>query len=101
MDESFVTDTECMNCTNGLSEWLGYSFFNFTDNTTKRTYPVDNEETPPILESLWSKARASDLERLDVSECIDQYATSIQSNRRNVLLIANASELPAQKKIIS
>jgi hypothetical protein len=83
-----------MNCTNGLSEWPGYSFPKFTDGATEWTYPDDNKETPPILGSLWSKACAGSLERLDPSECIDQYATSIQSNRRNVLLVANDSDVP-------
>ena len=47
------------------------------------------------LESLWSKARADDLEKLDYSKCRDEYATSIQSNRRNLLLVLDDSDIPS------
>jgi hypothetical protein len=50
---------------------------------------------PPILASLWKKAHAGSLERLDPAECINAYATSIQSKRRNVLLVASDSKFPS------
>jgi hypothetical protein len=48
-----------------------------------------------VLDSLWSKARANSLERLERAKCIDEYATSIQSNRRNLLLVHGDDSLPS------
>jgi hypothetical protein len=60
-----------------------------------RSISVGPFEYMPFLPGiLWSKARAGKLERLDTAECIDNYATSIQSNRRNLLLVAQDDYFP-------
>lgn len=55
---------------------------------------ITNVSLPETLTSLWKKARAGHLERLSPAECIDQYAQIINSNRRNVLLVANDTNFP-------
>lgn len=53
------------------------------------------DEVSSTLESLWSKARADNLETMVPFKCIDEYATSIQSNRRNLLIVLDDSYIPS------
>ena len=50
--------------------------------------------TPVILQTLKAKERAGELLRLEPLACIQQYAQIIQSERRNVLLVANDKHFP-------
>ena len=54
------------------------------------------------LETLWTKAQAGALDRLEPAECLNQYAQIIQSNRRSVLVVANDDQFssPADNKFI-
>ncbi|KAH7348020.1 hypothetical protein BKA66DRAFT_309730 [Pyrenochaeta sp. MPI-SDFR-AT-0127] len=81
VSQSFVEDAECLNCT-------GVMVVTSTSNTS----------LPETLTSLWKKARAGHLERLSPAECINQYAQIINSNRRNVLLVANDTNFPPPEK---
>lgn len=42
-----------------------------------------------MLQSLWNKSKNGSLDKLEPAQCITDYATIIQSNRRNVLLVMN------------
>lgn len=44
--------------------------------------------------TMWNKAREGKLDRLENADCIDQYAKTIQSNRRSVLLVADDEHFP-------
>lgn len=65
-----MDDTQCLNCSKPDS----HSYF-----------------IGETLKSLWTKARAGRLERLSPSDCLNEYAQVIQSNRRNLLLVADDS----------
>lgn len=71
VSQSFLDDAECRNCSND------------------RPYTRDG-----LLETLWDKARADELDRLSPSQCLNEYASIIQSDRRNVLLIASDANFP-------
>lgn len=96
VSKSFIEDTQCRNCTNIPDFERGVSNFNQREYpkifTTARNLPI--EEFPSTLDALWNQARAGTLDRLEPAECIDQYAQIIQSNRRNVLLVADDSNFP-------
>lgn len=64
-------------------------------NLLPNTYNQDKSEISFVLEDLWNKANAGSLEKLSPSRCIDEYATSIQSNRRNLLLVSDDDRLPS------
>lgn len=65
VSEAFLDGTECRNCS---------------------SKPV----TPGFtLQDLWTKAHDNTLERLEPAQCIDQYATLVQTERRNLLLVAS------------
>lgn len=48
-----------------------------------------------ILEDMRAEYKAGSLDRLEPSDCISRYSTSIQSNRRHVLLVASDDNFPA------
>jgi hypothetical protein len=81
ISESFIDDPGCIDCVNpwGVNQLLS------------------NERIPSILKSLRNKAQAGVLERLDSARCISEYAMSIQSKRRNLLLVAHDDFLPTPK----
>lgn len=58
-------DTQCWNCSGA-------------PNTTNY-----------VLKDLWSKAQINALDRLEPKQCIEQYATAIQTERRNLLLVTS------------
>jgi hypothetical protein len=60
-------------------------------------------EIPSILQDLHRSAKAGTLERLTPTECLNRYATSIQSNRRNLLLVASDNNFPtaAENKLLN
>ncbi|KNG46280.1 hypothetical protein TW65_86917 [Stemphylium lycopersici] len=68
--ESFIRDANCSHCSDTTGEFSS------------------------ILNRLWNNASAGVLERLDPADCITSYATSIQSTRRNVLLVASNDKFP-------
>jgi hypothetical protein len=55
---------------------------------------------PQVLESLHSKYKVGALETLTPAQCITQYATSIQSNRRHLLLVASDDKYPTAEQNI-
>ncbi|CAO2650076.1 Nn.00g013680.m01.CDS01 [Neocucurbitaria sp. VM-36] len=79
VSQSFINDTQCLNCTNGPDEYSPYQ---------------QQKYSPTTLVTLWNQARAGNLDRLDPSECLTQYAQTLQSNRRNLLLVAGDGNFP-------
>lgn len=65
VSQAFLDDMQCRNCSD-------------IPNTAEYA-----------LEDLWNKFRMDALERLGPAECLDQYATAIQTDRRNLLLVAS------------
>jgi hypothetical protein len=91
---AFLDGEQCMNCTDQSGKDRMFGSY-FRDGKPRPTWlQADPGEISSMLESLWDKARASKLERLERSRCIDEYATTIQSYRRNLLLVIDDSELP-------
>jgi hypothetical protein len=81
VSESFLNSTECHNCTLGSGEKNSSSFW---VNRDVRALEV--------LSMMWEKAREGKLARLEISECVDQYIKVIQSDRRNLLLVADDTQ---------
>jgi hypothetical protein len=73
VSDEFVNDSECRNCT--MTNDVG---------------------TAKVLEHLWKKSRDGLLDNLTSAECIDAYATTIQSARSN-LLVVTARKNPSPK----
>jgi len=61
---------------------------------TRDRHSLPTSEMTSILQNLWVDARADDLDRLSPAECMDSYATNIQSTRGNVLLVASDGHFP-------
>jgi hypothetical protein len=59
---------------------------------TDRGYITDN--VGRILTMLHKDYKAGSLERLEPADCLNKYATSIQSNRRHVLVVAGDDNFP-------
>jgi hypothetical protein len=53
---------------------------------------------PLVLQDLHAKYKAGALKTLTPAECITQYATSLQSNRRHVLLVASDNNFPTAEQ---
>jgi hypothetical protein len=71
---AFLDAEPCMNCTaQSGTYWFRYS---------------------PLSQSHWDKAHAGNLKRLELDRCVNEYATNIQSNRRNLLPVSNDSGVP-------
>lgn len=98
VSESFIEASECLNCGNFPDERRGAG--RRADNgpgphlDSQETRPRPVSEIPEALDLLWKKARAGDLDNLTASECLNDYAQIIQSNRRNLLLVARDAEFP-------
>jgi len=83
-----------MNCTDQSGN-LRQLQSNFIDGPSRRTtLDASPGEISSVLETLWEKARAGNLERLEPDRCIDEYATSIQSNHRNLLVVSDDNSFP-------
>lgn len=67
-----MDDVECRNC---------------TDTSNLRTGAVDT--ATEVLQDLWNMSKNHSLDRLEPLQCITDYATMIQSQRRNVLLVTS------------
>src|SRR3954464_14479 len=67
VSQSFLDDTDCLGC--------------------------DNSTLPDTSAMLHQTARAGLLDRLENKDCINQYATVIQSFRRNLLLVGSNDKL--------
>jgi hypothetical protein len=61
VSQSFINDTNCFNC---------------------------DKLNQPMAQVLWDKAKTGQLQRLNPTDCFNDYAQMIQSNRRNLLLVA-------------
>ncbi|RYN29960.1 hypothetical protein AA0113_g683 [Alternaria arborescens] len=92
VDEAFVNDKTCTNCFNEVKQEKS-TMARFTDGTLRSTESLygSGEVIGSTLESLWSKARSGKLDRLEPATCIDEYATSIQSNRKNLLIVSGGN----------
>lgn len=91
VSESFLNSAECINCATQPNLYT-----NWTKDLGYDGYP--NGEFPEILNSLWSRAQNNSLVRLEPAECINEYATAIQSFRRNVLLVARDEDFPPRQE---
>ncbi|XPT03930.1 hypothetical protein M3J09_013016 [Ascochyta lentis] len=67
VSQSFINDTKCLNC---------------------------DKSYPPMAQMLWDKANTGQLQRLHPTDCFNNYAQIIQSDRRNLLLVAGDSNFP-------
>ena len=93
--EAFLHDKQCTNCSDEVMH-QNDTKPRFTDGVPRKTVlEAIPGEIPMALESLWSNARAGTLERLEPAQCIDEYATSIQSNRKNLLLVSGDDNFPS------
>lgn len=93
VSESFMETSECLNCTNAPSDVRGMGS---TQGGGREGRPVD--EVPRALDTLWSLARAGNLDNLTASECLNEYAQIIQSNRRNLLLVSRDTYFPPREE---
>lgn len=87
VNDDFLNAPECRNCTETYSPSGSY-------RSMSSTY------AGATLHSLWNQSRNSVLDRLEPADCIAQYATSLQSYRRNVLLVIDSTQtdLPPQNR---
>lgn len=91
VSDAFLEDAECRNCT-GIADpaitvrYGLYSPNNWNDQNLR--------DVPSVLSNLHHDYKAGSLDRLEPLECLNQYATTIQSNRRNVLLVAKKARFP-------
>lgn len=56
--------------------------------------PYSTTYISQTLQDLHGAYKAGTLERLEPAQCLNQYATAIQSNRRHVLLVASDASFP-------
>jgi hypothetical protein len=88
VSESFFRDTECLNCP---TEQPGLEVDHAVRRMRSNPYAPDQEkwmrkfldggilptdQMPGLIKSLWDKARAGTLKRLEPLDCINEYATS-------------------------
>jgi uncharacterized tellurite resistance protein B-like protein len=85
VSESFFKDTECLKCPTqppeldemeiAVSQW-GNNTISLGEWASKLYRPLPTREMPDLIQSLWKKARAGALKRLEPLDCINNYATS-------------------------
>ena len=93
VSEPFLEDASCRNCTNPINTTA--TFRRFSDYAESwQSWSLKN--APIVLETLRREYKNGSLDRLEPADCLNQYATTMQSNRRNVLLVA--SELPKMEE---
>ncbi|KAF1972724.1 hypothetical protein BU23DRAFT_534554 [Bimuria novae-zelandiae CBS 107.79] len=80
--ESFIKNASCGDC--GAQFGNPYDFGHDYESDVAKT-----------VRTMHEKARNRTLDRLSNSECIREYAESIQSKRRNVLLVAADNKMPS------
>ncbi|KAF2030263.1 hypothetical protein EK21DRAFT_112181 [Setomelanomma holmii] len=87
---SFLEDAECRNCSTvpdgNMTEVLALQY---------KYYDNYRGVIPSILLDLHNDYKNNKLERLESAQCLNRYATSIQSNQRHVLLVAGDDRLPS------
>jgi hypothetical protein len=85
VSESFFKDTECLKCPTQPPELdememaVSHSVNNIIspDEWRSKLYrSLPTDEMPDLIQSLWKKARAGALKRLEPLDCINDYATS-------------------------
>ena len=88
VSDSFFRDTECLNCPTqppGLEveNAVGHMGFSTASADEYKWWRklvdgrmLPTEEMPGLIKSLWDKARAGTLKRLEPLDCINDYATS-------------------------
>jgi hypothetical protein len=70
---------------------MQYAYTYYPGNSS-RGYVAD--DVPRVLRTLYADYKAQALETLTPAECITQYATSMQSKRRHLLLVAGNDNFP-------
>ncbi|KAF1928320.1 uncharacterized protein M421DRAFT_63465 [Didymella exigua CBS 183.55] len=83
VNEAFLDASECHNCT-----WY-YS---------ASSYYNSHETRLVTLETLWSQSRNGSLDRLEPAQCLTDYAKTLQSNRRNLLLVMDNAQASASPR---
>lgn len=90
VSKSFIESPECLNCNKNVTSSLAYYYRIWPGTRNPLDYDASNVST--IVRSL--HARRNELERLDPSNCLNEYGVIVQSNRRNVLLVADDKNFP-------
>ncbi|KAF9728855.1 hypothetical protein PMIN06_002451 [Paraphaeosphaeria minitans] len=80
--ESFISSPDCVDC---AADFLG-------PYASKLDYY--GYELPTAISMMYEKARYNNLDRLSNIDCIREYAESIQTKRRNVLLVTADEKMP-------
>ncbi|KAF2832511.1 hypothetical protein CC86DRAFT_366289 [Ophiobolus disseminans] len=95
VSKSFLEDAQCRNCTVPANT-------TFSDRRSTEDGDGWNDSNtkniPIVLDALRREYKTGDLDRLDPLECLNQYATAIQSDRRHVLLVASDDKLPKMEE---
>lgn len=73
IEEAFLDGESCQNCT-----W------------TEQQRLSDPKLPPDQPEDMWKRASNGSLDRLSPLQCFNEYATALQSNRGNVLIISDS-----------
>ncbi|KAH8723447.1 hypothetical protein GQ44DRAFT_774048 [Phaeosphaeriaceae sp. PMI808] len=89
VSKSFLADTSCRSC--------------MMSPNASTIEPVIYSKYKPngvsnVIKSLHNKFKAGELDKLEPAQCIDQYATTVQSNRLHLLLIANDDNFPTAEE---
>jgi hypothetical protein len=74
-----------------ISPRMAYEFVNYPMPFARNYATLD---VPQVLQDLHADYKANTLKTLTPAECITQYATSMQSRRRNLLLVASDDNFP-------
>ncbi|KAF2439612.1 hypothetical protein P171DRAFT_525453 [Karstenula rhodostoma CBS 690.94] len=80
--ESFISSPDCADC---AESFLGGEATDFY---------FSNYNLSVVAPMMYEKARDNKLDRLSNIDCIGEYAKSIQTNRRNVLLVTADNRMP-------
>ena len=89
VSKSFLDDADCRNCSTipnrNMTMMKSYSSNNYASYVN---------DIPTLLFDLHKDYKNNKLERLEPSQCMNRYATSIQSDRRHLLLVAGDENFP-------
>jgi hypothetical protein len=93
VSKSFVEDVDCLGCINPINRDMAISRSKWKSEPMGSQYiHYYPKDIPTVLQNLHRTVR--DLDRLEPAECLNQYATSIQTKRRNLLLVASNEHFP-------
>ncbi|KAH7093703.1 hypothetical protein FB567DRAFT_178552 [Paraphoma chrysanthemicola] len=94
VSNTFLEDADCRNCStfpnrNMTAVYTGGQGYGYS------SYSFLVPDIPNILSNLHKDYKSGKLERFEAAQCLDRYATSIQSERRHLLLVAGETNFPA------